>query len=45
MLGASDDAPAILLISHDPAVVRGATTIYELREGRIVRAQAEVAAR
>jgi ABC-type bacteriocin/lantibiotic exporter with double-glycine peptidase domain len=31
-----DYAPAILLISHDPAVVREADNVYVLREGRLV---------
>lgn len=34
-LGTLEDAPAILLISHDPAIVRGATRRYELCEGTI----------
>jgi ABC-type bacteriocin/lantibiotic exporter with double-glycine peptidase domain len=31
--------PAILLISHDPGVVRGADRVYHLREGRLAPAE------
>jgi ABC-type multidrug transport system fused ATPase/permease subunit len=37
-LGTLEDAPAILLISHDPAIVRGATRRYVLHDGRITTA-------
>jgi ABC-type bacteriocin/lantibiotic exporter with double-glycine peptidase domain len=39
-LATLEDAPTILLISHDPAIVRGAARRYELREGTISLAAA-----
>lgn len=39
-LGTLEDPPAILLISHDSAIVRGATRRYELSEGTIILAAA-----